>query len=197
MKAASVAFLAVLLLAHRTGDRGEALALPLSGLREREPRALGYLLFALLLLACGLLVAALVRARRPDHACFVGLSSFLLLVVALTPSENALHLLCALALLLGLYLFYASLLRRAASPWLWAHLTVPLLVLLATQFHSYGLWQKSYIFYFLLVANVHHHCLPRGGAPRRGPATGRRRVAHDVAPGQRWARKRPPRPWAS
>jgi hypothetical protein len=198
MKALSLAFVAVLLLAHATGDSAKMLPLPLSMLREDAPASLGYGLFALLLLAGGLMILALRRAERHDHVCLFCLLACLLVLVALTPSEGAFHLLCSLVLLAVLYGYYGVLLRAAGGWWLWVHLAAPVLLLAATRFHSYGLWQKGFILYFLLAANVQHHRLTHGprtakrakAGGRRGGWVPRRRVVHVLDAERSWARRR-------
>jgi hypothetical protein len=194
MKAVSLAFLTLLLLAHCTGDPGKLVDLPLSLFRDGPLWAFGYALFALLLVAGGLMVATLLRAGLHGHTFLFSLTAVLLLLVAVSPSYNALHLFLAFVLLAVFYGYYAAVLHSAASPWLWAHLASPLLVLSATQFHSYGLWQKSFIVYFLLVVNVHHHLVTRGGAGVRKPQQGtwgsRRRVVYVVDAGKNWSRQK-------
>src|SRR5262245_36869337 len=151
MKLTSLAFLTLLLLAHLAGDPAEVLALPLSMLRDGAYAPFGHLLFALLLLVAGLMLYALLRAGLRGHACLLGVVAFFLLLVAVTPSENAFHLLCSFAVLALLFAYYAVVLYGAGAVLMWAHLTVPLLLVLGTHCHSYGLWQKSLIVYFLLA----------------------------------------------
>lgn len=57
------------------------------------------------------------------------------------------------------------------SFWAFLHLFIPLFLLLAIQYHSFGGWQKSMIVYFGLVTNVHYQMLPhpiRKKAPKKG-----------------------------
>jgi hypothetical protein len=200
MKLASLAFFVLLALAHAAGDFGEMIAQPLSLFRDGAEGWLGYWLFALMLLIGLLYTVALARSRREAEAAVSGLAVLLLLLVGVTPSNASFHLLCSLVLLLLLYGYYALLLRRAESPWLIAHLVVPVALALATRFPSYGLWQKSFIGYFVVAAVLHHHVLGREPersegsysgprVSRRGQPIQRRRV-YRVEPGREWTRSR-------
>jgi hypothetical protein len=195
MKLASLAFLAVLLLAHLAGDADAALALPLSMFRDGTYRPFGYVLFLLLLVIAGLMLRRLHRAGLDGSACLLGVVAFFLLLVALTPSDGGFHLFCSFLVLALLFAYYAAVLSEAGVVFLWAHLTVPLLLVLGTSCHSYGLWQKGLVVYFLLAANVQHALLSGGVAPasrqgRRGPGGMRRRVVVVVPPGRTWSRRR-------
>jgi hypothetical protein len=204
LKLASLTFLVILLVAHLfAGDPDEGLGLPLSMFRDDIYRPFGYLLFALLLVIAGQMLRTLHRAGRAGHACLLGVVALFLLVVAVTPSANGFHLLCSFVVLALLFGYYAAVLHRCGAVWLWAHLAVPLLLVLATRCHSYGLWQKSLIVYFLLAVNVQHSLLSAGQAPlrtagqsRRGPRGRgdrgglRQRVAYRVEPDQSWSRRK-------
>jgi hypothetical protein len=197
LKLASLVFLLILLFAHLVGDATQLLRLPLSMFRDEYTAPVGYTLFALLLVIGGLMLITLLRSYRYGHVCFFALTALLLLLIALTPSENDFHLFCSIVLFVLLYGYYAWQLYEAESLCLWAHLAVPGLLLAATCCHSYGLWQKSFIVYFLLVINVHHHVLSREVFPRRKsphrhtPYTGpRRRMVFVVEPSKNWARRR-------
>ncbi len=66
MKSASLAFLLVLVFAHVTGDTEELLAQPLSMFRDGDQPAMGYALFALLVVvAVHMTMASLRRGGRP------------------------------------------------------------------------------------------------------------------------------------
>jgi hypothetical protein len=168
--------------------------------RDETYQPFGYLLFALLLVIAGQMLRTLHRAGLDGHACLLGVAAFFLLLVALTPSANAFHLLCSFVVLALLFGYYATVVNRVGRVWLWAHLTVPVLLVLATQCHSYGLWQKSLIAYFLLAVNVQHFLLSRvrrplctamGGWHRSGSRGLRRRVAYTMEAGRSWARRQP------
>jgi hypothetical protein len=201
MKLTTLAFLVALLLAHSVGDTDKRFAQPLSMFRDGpdgQARWLGYLLFALLLLTGALLIRALYRAGRFLDVGVFGFAAALLAVVAATPSLNGDHELCSFILLGILYLYYAALLYSARSVWLAAHLPVPVALLLLTRAHSFGLWQKALILYFLLAATAQHHVLTdwvaltrRGSAPRprRPTLPSQRRVVFNVRPGKAWARR--------
>lgn len=199
MRLASLAFLAVLVSAHLAGDPAEALGLPLSMFRDHVYRPFGYRLFALLLVIAGLMLRTLHRAGLGGHACLLGVVAFFLVLVAVTPSADGLHLLCSFMVLALLFGYYAAVLRGVGRVWLWAHLAVPVLLVLGTRCHSYGLWQKSLIVYFLLAVNVQHHLLTRGpgalltaggGRHRPGGRGLRRRVAYTMGDGRSWSRRR-------
>ncbi len=191
MKLASSAFFLLLGLAHLAGDLDELLARPLSPFREGEFAWLGYLLFAVLLLIGVLYVSALWRRQREAQATAASLALVQLLIVALTESYGLLHLMCSFLLLVLLFGYYAVLLLRAGSAWFIAHLTMPTLLLLATQGHSYGLWQKAFIVYCVLAAVIHHHLL---GAPEpvwrsRRAQPLRRRKVYTLEAGRAWGRR--------
>jgi hypothetical protein len=202
MKLASFAFFLLLLSAHGAGNLEEQLARPLSVFREGAQGWLGYALFAVLLLIGVLYTAALVRCRREGEAIVAGSAAGLLLTVAATPSNGPFHLFCSLVLFLLLFGFYARLLSRASNVWLAAHLAVPAALVFATRFHSYGVWQKGFVGYFVIVAAVHHHMLGRwlgkvappdsrlAGWPRRPR---KRRRVYQLGEGQEWARRDPGR----
>jgi hypothetical protein len=165
MKLVTLAFLATLLYLHGLGRTVMNLSRPLSMFRDGRHAPFGYTLFALLLVAGGLMVVAAVRARRAGAGGVYAVATVLLAVVAATPSLDDVHILTSYALMLLLYAYYAACFYRAGRAWLMPHLAVPVVVLLATQGHSYGLWQKSVVVYFVLVIGGHHHVLTRG-APR-------------------------------
>jgi hypothetical protein len=198
MKLASLAFLTILLFAHGTGAPAELLGLPLSQFRDGPSAVFGYALFGLLLAIAAMMIVTLWRCRLYHHVSPFCLAGFLLLLVAATSSVNGFHLLCSFVLFGLLYAYYALLLYKKSPAWLWAHLAVPALLVLMTQAHSYGLWQKSFIVYYLLVANVHHHLLSRGLAPRHRTALGRhsaegwfprRRVVYALGSSRSWSRR--------
>jgi hypothetical protein len=195
MKLAAVTFFLLLLYAHAGTD--PALEWPLSVFRDGERAWLGHVLFALLLLIGGLHTAAQVRARRPGDAAASGLAVFLLLLVAVTPSWGAFHLAWSFLLLGLLFGYYAIVLYRVESFWLMAHLAVPVALAIVTRFHSYGIWQKSFIVYFMIAAVVHHHILMRvapADRPRpdaRAPGSRKRRKVYRLEPGPEWSRREP------
>jgi hypothetical protein len=127
-----------------------------------------------------------------------GFAAALLVVVAATPSLNGDHELCSFFLLALLYGYYAALLYSSRSIWLVAHLPVPVALLLLTRAHSFGLWQKGLILYFLLASTIQHHFLTQWLPPphrKAGARTPRRsipsrhRVVFNVQPGRAWARR--------
>jgi hypothetical protein len=192
MKLAVAAFVALLVLAQAVGDLDRQLGLPLSQFRDAGPWWMGYLLFASLLLVGVLYTLALWRRQREPEACVSGQSVLLLTAVMATPSFSVLHHLCALLLMLLLFVYYAVLLHRAGGHWLFSHLAIPFLLVGATQFHSYGLWQKAFILYFVLAALAHHHLLVSlNGRPRRRRGLGelRKRKVYTLGPTRQWSRR--------
>jgi hypothetical protein len=190
MKLASLAFFLLLVYAHADGESERLVGRPLSMFRDQEQAWMGYALFALLMLASSVYAAALARYRKWGEVAVAGLTVLLLLALAATPSTGELHLVCALALLALLFGYYAVLLYRAETFWLLAHLAVPVALALATRFHSYGIWQKGFIVYFVLAAVIRHHLLmrqiSRADAPGR-PKKPRKAYRLDLMA------KRPPR----
>jgi hypothetical protein len=199
MKLASLAFLLLLLHAHGEVETDDPLALPLSMFRDGAHGWLGYALFAVLLTIGGLYARALARSRKEVEAGLAGCAVLLLLVVAVTASVGELHVLCSLVLLALLYGYCAVVLYHAGSPWLVGHLAVPVLLALATGFHSYGAWQKSFIAYCVLAVTLHHHLLGHppassgtalpGATPSRRGRLPRRCKVYPVEPGRAWARR--------
>ena len=203
MKLASLAFVTCLSLAHLEGDFAKTLSLPLSMIRDGESWWVGYLLFGLLLLIAGLMLDRLRRDDLAVDACLLGIVAAFLLLVAVTPSRNGFHDFGSFVVLAVLFGYYAAVLRGESAAWMFGHLAVPILLLFVTQVHSYGLWQKSLIVYFLLVINVHHWLLLRGrmtlsltnlmnqGRHRGRGNAPRRRVVYMVDTSRSWSRKSP------
>jgi hypothetical protein len=156
MRHVTLAFVALLVIAHTGGEGETALARPLTLFREEAGSPIGWLLFALLLAAGVILVRLLLKMRWFVDAVILIVTTALLALVAATPSLDADHILVSGILLLSLYLYYAILFNRLESGWLWLHLPMPVLLLFLTRLHSYGLWQKSLILYFLLVINLQY-----------------------------------------
>jgi hypothetical protein len=199
LKLTSSAFFVLLVCAHQAGDGDKLLRQPLSMFRDGELAGVGYALFGLLLLFALLYTAALVRSGREAEATFSCLAVVLFLMVALTPSEDSFHLLCSAVLLLLLFAYYALLLLQMETLWLVVlHLTVPVALAVATSFHSYGLWQKGIIAYFVIAAVLHGHGLVRRPERHQARALGtrgsrfgqpaRRRKVYRLESGREWAR---------
>ena len=199
MKLASAAFVLLLLGAHAAGDFDECLGQPLSMFRDGQQGWLGYMLFAALLMIGWLYTTALIRDGKEEEAVSGGLAALLLILVAVTPSFQAFHLLFSVALLVLLFLHYGRLLRESGSPWLTLHLLAPFVLALVSGCHSYGLWQKSLILYFVVLANIRHHLLGQGvtgrhlsaASPRTVDGNGiyRRPKVYRLEAGPTWARR--------
>ncbi len=198
MKLAAGTFLVVLVAAHLAGDPDQLLGMPLSMFRDTDPMWPGYLLFALLLLVGALYVRRLWRCGREPESFIAGLAGLLLLLVAATPSLDGGHLFCSALLFLLLYLYYGILLYRSRFVGLLLHLPAPIALAWVTGFHSYGLWQKTFIVYFVLAAAIHDHLLRnadpvpsvRMRRPRGAPSSKRRKV-YQLDPGRAWSRHPP------
>jgi hypothetical protein len=172
MKWASLTLLGVLATLHWL-EGHEATALPLSMFRDGNHAWLGYSTFALLILMGVVLAHAAYRCRE-SLACLVyTVGSVMLVAIAATPSIHPLHILISLLLPVMLHAFYLRLLSSVLGLWKFLHPSVPLLLALAVQFHSYGAWQKSMILYLVLLANIHYGLLspPVRGKKRKRPVS--------------------------
>jgi hypothetical protein len=186
MKPVFAAFLAIFFYAHVQGDLDDAVRRPLSMFRDDGAAWIGYALFALLMAAGGLVVWQMVRMRWFLDAAFLLAAAVMLGVVAATPSVDSLHNVLAFLLLILLWVYFGSVFYRCESAWLFVHIAVPAVLMFVTRLHSYGLWQKSMILYFLAAIVVQHHVcggwlrtarLSRGGyTPARGDRERRQKV---------------------
>lgn len=192
MKAVFAAFLALFFYAHSQGDPDDAIARPLSMFRDGGDAWIGYAMFALLLAAGVLLLWQLIRMRWfVDAAVVLGIA-VMLAIVARTPSVDTLHNFLAFLLLFLLWVYFGTVFYRCDSRWLYAHITVPAVLVFVTRMHSYGLWQKSLVLYYLFAVVLEHHLCcdwlrtarrTRGGytpEPRRKPDRERRQKVFDL-----------------
>lgn len=161
VKVAAMVFCVNLACAHLAIGLQETWPLPMSRLRDGELAWLGYLAFTSLAALGALYLGGLVRHRQGDDAAVAAFSLVLLAVVAMTPSDNGLHLNFALLLLAYVYVFYGLLLHRSGHPLLTAHLAAPIILAVATRVQTYGVFQKCLILYFVLAAVIHHHAVSR------------------------------------
>ena len=197
MKFTSLSFFLLLVFAHTKGDFESLAGQPLSTFRDGPHGWLGFALFAALLLVGVLYVTALVRSQREAEAGISVLGILLLLIVALTPSTDGFHLFFSLLLFALLFGYYGVLLYRAVAVWLFAHLAMPVALAFVVDFHSYGLWQKSFIAYFVFLAAAHHYVLtlqrldgrPSPDARPWRHAGTRRRKVYRVELGDDWRRR--------
>lgn len=191
MVLASLAFLTLLVHGHDWDDK------PLSMLRDGDQYLVGYTLFALLVLIGVVQTVPLIRLRRGIEAGISCLAVILLVIVAVTPSNDADHVLCSFVLLSLLFIYYAVVLYRGGSLWLIPHVAVPLVLSIAIPpLYSYGPWQKSLIIYFVVVANLHCYltCLEVAQRPTVRPATKgrplfRRRKVYRLELEEAWGRR--------
>jgi len=193
MKIAAIAFLALLIYAHVLGGVETMLPRPLSMFRDGEFAVLGNALFTVLALVGIVYTFDLWRLGRPTEAANAGFAIVVLLIVAATLSTGTLHNVGAFILLGSMFAYYAILLYRSSRPWMFVHLSVPILLAVAIGFRSYGIWQKALISYFVIAAVVHHHVVRRAA---RAPAVPEPDVFHKqpkvyrVNPGTTWPRRR-------
>jgi hypothetical protein len=190
MKLAALLFFGLLAYAHQATDLYMPLDQPLSCFRDSELGLLGYALFCSIVLVGALYAIGLRQAGQPAEAANAVVAGVILVIVAATPSTGMLHIFCAMVLLATMYAYYGVLLYRSGSPLLLAHLAVPILLAAATQFQSYGIWQKSLICYFIIAGVVHLHMVRRRA---RMPAAAEADVFYKKPkvyrpdPGQTWA----------
>jgi hypothetical protein len=140
---------------HFLGGSEESLAIPLSMFRDNGDYYAGLALFALLLGIGGCLMLRMLQRQRLGDCFILVLTSILLLTVALTPSLNPFHIAVSIVLMGLLYVYYAAVLYHWKREWLWLYLSIPLLLGVAL-IHSYGLWQKSMILYFVASMNFQY-----------------------------------------
>ena len=159
MKVVASLFLVLLWLVHYILGFDQSLALPLSFLRDGDIAGLGYVLFLLLIIGSCWYTVKLTRCDEIAEAGIAGLSTVLLIVVAATPTINGMHEICAFLLLGTLFCNFWVVLYHQNSLWVFVHLATPLLIVILTRFHSYGLWQKCIISYFLLASMLRDHFL--------------------------------------
>lgn len=160
MKLASLLFLALLMYVHHVCSPYEALDWPLSAFREGECEPLGYALFGAIALVTAVYSVDLKRFRDPIEAIDTIGFGVLLLWVAVSPNRWMFHRASAFTLLVCAYIFFAIQLRKS-RPLTLIHLCAPIVLGVVTGFGSYGIWQKSVIGYFIVVATIHHHVAMR------------------------------------
>ncbi len=155
----SLALLGVLTALHLVSG-ADAADLPLSMFRDGNYAGLGYLAFAFLIAMGVMMTRASFRSGESINGAFYAAAMTLLAVIAVTPSFDLLHVFLSLLLPLVVYVYYAFIFYSAATLWMLLHLSIPVVLAVATGFHSYGAWQKCLILYFVLLANLHWRCLP-------------------------------------
>ena len=167
MKLASLLFFALLIFVHQLHGP-YALEWPLSAFREGESEPWGYALFGAIALVTVVYSVELKRFREPiDAIDTIGFWA-LLLFVAVSPNRWMFHRVSAFTLLVCAYGFFALQLRNNRSL-MFLHLGAPIVLAVVTGFHSYGIWQKALISYFIIVGTIHHHFATRDA---RGSAAG-------------------------
>ena len=150
MRLLSATFVLMLAYAHRGGD---LLHQPLSIFRDGEQRLIGGMLFLLLVIGT-ILIRKLISLHGYVGGFVLAVAFALLLIVATTPSMSVLHHLCALGLLSLVGFYYTMWLNLEKPRWLWPHLILTTVILWGAAFDSYGLWQKGFILYLVLLINV-------------------------------------------
>jgi len=160
MKLASLLFFALLIFVHQVCSPYDALDWPLSAFREGECEPLGYALFGAIALVTTVYSVDLKRFRDPIEAIDTVGFGVLLLFVTVSPNRWMFHRASAFTLLGCGYVFFALQLRNN-RPLVLLHLCAPLVLAVVTGFHSYGIWQKALISYFVVVGTIHHHVATR------------------------------------
>lgn len=151
MRLASLAFVLILAGLSLQGE----LSSPLSTFRDGPYRAWGFTLFGLLTFIGLTWLWTLIRTRSVSDLIAVAPALPLLGFVALTESMDGWHVIASFVLLGWIMLFFSTKLWEEGSWLLLLHLFMPVVIALTIQFHSFGLWQKSLIAYFVLAINVH------------------------------------------
>lgn len=152
----SAFFVLVLCYAHRDAD---GLDLPLSMFRDGNRRYIGAILFLLLGVIGAIQIRKLLSLRGYVGVCTLSFAFVLLSIVALTPSFDSLHHLCAGGLLSLIGFYYTMWLNLEKPNWLWPHILLTAVILCGAVFGVYGFWQKGFILYTLLLINVQYSFL--------------------------------------
>ena len=152
MRLASLAFFLILVLLHGSEH---ALSQPLSTFRDGPSRAWGFTLFGLLTFIGLNWIWTLIRTRNASDLVGVAPALPLLAFVALTDSRDGWHLAASFVLLGWMLLFFTAKLWEEENWLVFVHLLMPIVIGLTIQFHSFGLWQKSLIAYFVVLINMH------------------------------------------
>ena len=140
----------------------EPLQQPLCSFRAGEFAALGYALFCVLALIGALYAFDMKRYGEPGEAANTASFGVLLAIIVATPDYWSFHKAAAMVLLTSIYAYFAMLLYRCErQPLMWLHLSIPLVLAVATGFQSYGMWQKALVCYLILEALIHHHHVKR------------------------------------
>lgn len=181
----SLGFLSFLALAHLGGDAA-VLAEPLSMLRDGVFSSLGYGAFLCLIGAALCHSWKLLASGWAVEGRFALAAAFILAVVAITPTSHPLHEGLAFLLLGMLYAYFGLLLYRARSPLALGHWLSPLWLLCLIGCHSFGLWQKALIVYFVVASNV--EALVAAVAKSRQRRARRRRKVWVLDEGRAWIR---------
>jgi hypothetical protein len=155
MRLASLAFFLILFGLHMTSLSSSVLDQPLSMFRDGPHPLWGFAMFGLLTFIGLSWLWTLIRTRSISELIAVAPALPLLGYVALTDSRDAWHILASFVLLGWLLLFFAAKLWEEESWLLYPHLFMPIVIALTVQFHSFGLWQKTLIAYFVLAINMH------------------------------------------
>ena len=185
MRGTTLALVGVLVALHWRGAE-ESWAVPLSMFRDGNHAGLGYSAFAILILMGVVMSRAAHRSGEFATSAVYTVATVMLGAIAATPSADPFHVLLSLLLPLVLHAFYLWLLHSRLSFWMFLHLTVPLLLLVAVQFQSFGAWQKSLLIYFVLLANWHYGLLPHPvgmRARKQSPPTVNREFERLIAEG--------------
>jgi hypothetical protein len=172
------------------GRQATLVDLPLSMFRDGELNPYGRPLFQLLItIGCLALVSAF--ANRDVLGLFAyAAATWLLVLVASTPSDDFFHGFCSFLLFAELMLYMAYALVRVHEVWFGRHLGVILAITWCAGSRSYGVWQKSMILYLLFgLSLVAHASLPWQYGSTKPRLCGRKKLRPDpVAVERPWRR---------
>src|SRR5687767_8886152 len=103
VKLFGLTFAALLVCAHIADVQGDAYLRPLSMFRDYEPAWIGYALFGLLA-AIGLeTIRTAWRAEAAHHAAVYLFATALVAIIAATPSNDDLHIMCSIMAIVLLF----------------------------------------------------------------------------------------------
>lgn len=156
----AIAFVVTFVGAHVSDQYGDALSRPLSCFRDVEPSWVGYTMFALLIAIATEMVRTAKRRGDRRQVLVYAVVVASLTIVALTPSNSALHSLAVFLTLVTLFGNYAWLLDQRDMPYcLTAHLSIPLALVAINFLVPSGGWEKALDLYFMAAVLIHHHAM--------------------------------------
>jgi len=168
MKLAALIFFALLASAHQVCGLDRPMLVSMCSFREGEAPWLGYSLFFAIAVVAGIYAIDLKRFGKTGDAVRAEGFAALLVIVAATPAWWVIHNACAIVLLVSAYWYFAGVLYGRSWTLMVLHMAFPFVLIGATWFQGYGIWQKGMICYFVAAAAVHHHVVMREARARIG-----------------------------